>query len=298
MREIRLPLPPFDYRFDLLLEFARRIAYPARLLVQGDTLWRFTASQALSHRLDAEAIVIAGPDLKPEDEPGIARASIDWLGLERDQSAFCAVAARHPPLWQVIEPLRGLPLFCAETVFEALITLVIEQHISWKGALRAQQVLLRAFGRSRSIGGGRVYDFPAPGQLAAARRDQLKQLKITNRRVDMIMEIAKAEASGALKLESLRQLPAQIAYERLMRIKGVGHWTANNALGRAFGLYPLLSHNDVALQAAVAHYFDANEKSAASVNAALGGLGAFAGLAGHYVLLRWVLDRYPAQSSA
>ena len=33
MTEIRLPLPPYAYRFDLLLEFIKRIAYPARLVV-------------------------------------------------------------------------------------------------------------------------------------------------------------------------------------------------------------------------------------------------------------------------
>lgn len=43
MSEIRLPLPDYAYNFDLLLEIVKRIAYPARMLAQGDVLWRSTA---------------------------------------------------------------------------------------------------------------------------------------------------------------------------------------------------------------------------------------------------------------
>ena len=37
----------------------------------------------------------------------------------------------------------GLPIFCTETIFEALITLIIEQHITWKNALRYQRTLMQ-----------------------------------------------------------------------------------------------------------------------------------------------------------
>ena len=36
MREIQLPLPPFAYRFDLLLEFVKRICLSQRALVVQD----------------------------------------------------------------------------------------------------------------------------------------------------------------------------------------------------------------------------------------------------------------------
>ena len=71
----------------------------------------------------------------------------------------------------------------------------------------------------------------------------------------MIIDIAKAAVEGAIDLESLRHLDAKAAYNSLMTINGVGHWTANNVIGRALGQYPYVSQNDVALQAAVQHYF-------------------------------------------
>ncbi len=298
MTVIRLPLPPYPYRFDLLLDFARRIAHPARLLVIGDTLWRFTAGQLLSYRQQDDAIVVSGADLSAENEIPIAETSRHTLGLCRDLSAFYDMARADASLWSVIEPLVGLPIHCAETVFEALVTLIIEQHITWKTALRSQRCLMRLFGRTASIGEVSVYDFPAPAQLAKATRSALQPLKITNKRIDLIIETATAIGRGDLALESIRDTQPTQAYERLLEIKGVGPWTATNVVGRACGKYPFVSHNDVALQAAVRAYFHAGkgDKGAEQVRDALERYGEYAGMAGHFVLLRWVLDNYPPAS--
>ncbi len=299
MTEICLPLPACAYRFDLLLEFVRRIAYPARLIVRGDTLWRVTAGQLLSYRESADSIIVRGESLPADLVSCIERRSRICLGLDQDLTDFYCFAQSDADLWRVVEPLVGLPLFCSESVFEALITLIIEQHITWKSAMRSQRELLRIAGRSVRAGQTVLYDFPAPARLARAYQEALKPLKITNKRIDLIIAIAGDVNHGRLDLERLRQLPAKEAYARLLSIKGVGHWTASNVIGRAMGRYPYVSHNDVALQAAVRHYFhgDAGRKSAELVNDTLNRYGEFAGMAGHFTLLRWVLDRYPPLDS-
>ena len=295
MREIRLPLPSYAYRFDLLLEFARRIAYPARLIVAGETLWRFTGGRLLGYRAAGDAIVISVESLPEGQEGDLLCSSRRCLGLDRDLTEFYRMARRDADLWRVVEPLTGLPIFRSETVFEALVTLIIEQHIAWTSAMRAQRELLRLVGRDTLIGQRPVYDFPSPARLAGASQAELKPLKITNKRIEQIIEIATAAARGDLDLEGIRLLSAAKAYERLLAIKGVGHWTASNVIGRALGCYPYVSHNDVALQAAVREYFHegVGQKSAEQVKATLSRYGAFAGMAGHFTLLRWVLDRYP-----
>ncbi len=299
MTELCLPLPPYAYRFDLLLEFVRRIEHPARLLVAGDTLWRFTAGRLLAYRQAGNCIVVSSADLPPSDETRIAETSRHILGLCRDLSSFYALARGHASLWRVIEPLVGLPIHCAETVFEALITLIIEQHITWKTALRSQRCLMRLYGQRAPVGEGEVYAFPTPAQLARATRSDLQPLKITNKRIDLIIETASAVGRGELDLESLRRLPTAQACERLLALKGVGPWTATNVIGRACGVYPRVSHNDVALQAAVQRYFHAGAgpKGPGQVRDTLERYGEFAGMAGHFVLLRWVMDNYPVQGA-
>lgn len=298
MREIRLPLPPYAYNFNLLLEFVKRIAHPARLVVDGDTLWRFTDGHLLSYTLSGGEIVVRGEGLANGDVKRIERISRQCLGLCCDLTAFYEFAARDEMLWRVVSPLHGLPIFCTETVFEALITLIMEQHIAWKNALRYQRTLMRMFNEGIAVGKTKVYDFPSAQDLAGLSPADLKPLKITNRRIDMIIDIAKAVAEGALDLETIRQMEPRAAYSTLITIHGVGHWTANNVVGRALGAYPFVSQNDVALQAAVLCCFHDGEgaKSVDMVTETLGAYGEFAGLAGHFALLRWVLDRYPPTS--
>lgn len=295
MSEIRLPLPPYAYNFNLLLEFVRRIAHPARLVVEGETLWRFTDGQLLAYRQEGDAIIVRGAGLSSANEDRVKRLSSHCLGLNRDLTAFYDFAAGEQMLRRAVGSLRGLPIFCTETVFEALITLIIEQHITWKNALRYQRTLMQMFDRGVSLGRATVYRFPSPRQLARAAQADLKPLKITNRRIDMIIEIAKAVADGEIDLEAVGQLAPRTAYDWLLGINGVGHWTANNVIGRALGAYPFVSQNDVALQAAVQLYFHdgKGQKSPDLVANALGRYEACAGLAGHFLLLRWVLDRYP-----
>jgi len=261
-------------------------------------LWRFTCGRPLAYHQEDGAIVVRGAGLADCELAAIAQKSVQALGLDHDLSAFYDYAAKDEALWQVVEPLLGLPLFCTESVFEALVTLVVEQHISWKSALRAQRALMGQFAVGEFVADGEtIYDFPSPAQLAAATPGQLKSLKITDRRCALIVDLARRVDTGALALEAIAALNGSAACASLMQIKGVGAWTAGNCVGRAFGCYPLLAENDVALQAAVRAYFYAGEgeKSAGMVRQALGAHGAYAGLAGHFVLLRWVLDRYPPQ---
>ena len=295
MTTIRLPLPAYAYRFDLLLEFARRIDCPARMVVDGSTLWRYTCGQLVSYRQEGDAITVcvAQPGFAREDL--IARGSERILGLDRDLSEFYTYAETEAQLWQVVEPLVGLPIFCTESVFEALITLIIEQHITWKSAMRSQRTLMQRFDGGTPVGRQTVYRFPAPQILAQASPAALKPLKITNGRIRTIIAIARSESCGELDLDAIAGLPSHEGYRRLLTIKGIGHWTAGNVIARALGRYPYVSQNDVALQAAINHYFheDEGEKSADQVRATLECFGDFAGLAGHFTLLRWVFDRYP-----
>ncbi len=252
----------------------------------------------LAFRQDGDAIVVCGDGLAPDNRAGVHATATQVLGLDHDLSGFYAFAESDAALWSVVAPLVGLPLFTTETVFEALVTLIIEQHISWKGAMRAQRTLMQLFHEGADVGPSRVYDFPTPKQLAEATAAQLKALKITDRRSELLIEIALREMSGELDLESIRRLPARDAYAKLMSIKGVGHWTASNTIGRATARHKWLTENDVALQSAVNHYFygGLGVKSAARVADTLGGYGEYAGLAGHFVLLRWVLEHYPPVS--
>lgn len=292
MSEYRLNQPQSPYNFQLLLAITARYDFPARQIVSDNTLWRVTNGQMTSYHLDGQNIVAQA--LSSSDLEQHRNNTLHIFGLQRDLTDFYTFAKSDNDLWSIIEPLHGLPIYCTETVFEALITLIIEQHITWKNALRSQRTLMEILDTKHQHDDIVVYDFPSPQQIASATLEQLKPLKITHRRIDGMIRIAQGVVDDALDLESIRYMDTAEAYSSLMKIKGVGHWTANNVIGRAVGRFPHISHNDVALQAAVLHYFhdDAGKKSAQQTTETLAVYGDYAGLVGHFTLLRWVLDRY------
>lgn len=212
-----------------------------------------------------------------------------------DFAPFYALARADERLWRVVGPLAGVHHLQAETVFEALCLVIIEQQISLAAALRAQRALADWGGLGIDYDGGRYPLFPTPDQLAAADPATLHAvLKITHRRVAVLQTVAAAVASGALDLEGLRGLPDADAYAALVALSGVGHWTAAWTLIRGLSRYRYAAHNDVALRDAVAHYFydSAERVSADAVAATFAAYGEHAGLAAFYTLLAWAVAHY------
>src|SRR5690606_18747219 len=167
-------------------------------------------------------------------------------------------------------------------------------QIALKQAQKAERWLMAWVGDGIVYEGETYYTFPAAERIAQATVADLTPLKITFGRMQRLIDIAAAVAAGKLDLEGLRDLPIPQVYERLVSLKGVGHWTAAWAVTRACGIYGYVGAADVALRAAVNQYYygASGRASAALVNQTFAEHGAFDGIAAFYTLLRWAFDRY------
>lgn len=295
------PQPP--YAFDTLLAFLERFRHPALNIVYKGAYWRVInqgdALALLRIRLAGTVDTpVLSVDLAAQD------GSLDHqkllsdlkhvLSSGADRAAFFRMARSDDRLWTVVEPVYGLPDLHSTSVFEALMQTIIEQQIAWVSAQRAQHWLVEWAGRCITYKGKMFYAFPSPEKIAMARLDELKPLKITHRRINLMIGIASSVASGQLDLESIKSLSPEKAYETLLKIKGIGHWTAAVTLSRTLGYDNHIPFNDVALQVAVNHYFF-NQAGRATPQAVMDTFlpyGDFAGKAAAYTLSRWVLDRY------
>lgn len=286
------PCQPYD--LNPLFRALARFPYPALFALTENSLLRVLHSPEgaalVQARMQGQALAIQS--LHGDISPELLQHA---FGTDCDLGAFYEFSREHPALWQVVEPLVGLPVWREETLYQTLIFVIIEQHISWKNARLAQLRLLEWGGNRFDVDGHILYALPTPEQLAHASIDDLVPLKITFRRMQMLIDLARSIADGSLDLEAWMQLEPAALYEQLCTLHGVGHWTAAVVVARAKGIFSYIPQNDVALQAAVAHYFHAG-KSAAEVLRVLGEFGEYGGLAAHFTLMRWVLDRYPLQT--
>ncbi len=289
------------YRLHLWQAVVARFRHPIGYTVCDDKLWMLQR-----HRQGLVLVQIGSQDSTLELEvlahtqeiaPRVLREQVaEALGCYHHLGEFYDFAKQDKTLWQVIEPLEGLPIPRSNDLYTALISLIIEQHIAWTSAQDAQYRLLQWADNRITYDDETFYAFPTPEQLASADLEDLFHLKITHKRIQMLIDISRQFVSRELDLYlPSAQESAEALYQHLLSIKGVGHWTASNVISRAFGLYPYVPHNDVAVQAAVNWYFHGEEGrlDAKELQAQFAEYGEYGGLVAHFTLLRWVIDRYP-----
>ncbi len=317
MRHLTTLYPKAPYDFPMLLDFLTRFAHPTLNVVHDGALWRVIHTPppspprkqggATIHGLALVRVTGNGTVGAPQLDIDVAVSSgavddaevIDRINhvlpTQHDWSGFYARAAGEAALWGVVEPLVGLPELRTGSVFEALMQTVIEQQISWVTAQKAQRWLVEWAGNQLDYGGRRYYAFPTAAQIAGASVEDLKPLKITFKRMALMIDLAGQVASGQLDLEGLREIAPDAAYERLTAIKGIGHWTAAVTLERAFGYTDWVAYNDVVLQAATNRYLlgGSGRIPAELVAQTFAHYGEHAGLAARYTMFRWVFEQYP-----
>lgn len=301
--------PKLPYRFDLLLDGLMRHTHPTLDISYDGAYWRALQAgaglvlfrvSATAGAFDSPALAVHVMSQNGQPDMGLALETLlHILPCDIDKTDFYAYAAADSPLWQVVEPLVGCPPIRSASMFEALLLTIIEQQIAWVTAQRAQRWLLEWCGARLTYQNIAYYAFPTPQQIASASIDDLKPLKITFKRMNVILDVARQISAGTLDIEGLRHQPPQAAYNALKQIKGIGHWTAAVTLLRACGHTDEVAYNDVALQAAVNRYFygGAGRIPPQQVIDTFKRYDPYAGLAAHYTLQRWERDQYKRRDS-
>lgn len=297
------PKPP--YNFPLLLDFLTRFAHPTLNIVHDDALWRVVNANGglallrVKRRGSVDApyldvdVAMSSGDV---DDMALIESIQHILPVEHDWSRFYSLSQNDLKLWGVVESLVGLPELRTASMFEALMQTVIEQQISWVTAQKAQRWLVEWAGNKLDYAGQVHYAFPTAEQIAAATVDDLKPLKITFKRMALMIDLASQVANGQLDLEGLREISPAEAYQQLLAIKGIGHWTAAVTLERAFGYTDWVAYNDVVLQAATNRYLlgGSGRIPPELVAETFARYGDHAGLAARYTMFRWVFEQYPS----
>ena len=307
-RQIGTLSPQAPYNFPLVLEILRRYAHPTLDHVHEDAYWRalhvnsdnahglaLIRVESLPNSDISVALMATTLDVTDSIDDSALLAEVSHiLGLDMNISPFYVYARTQPALWQVVAPLEGVRWLRTATTFEALCMTIIEQQIAWTAAQRAQRWLVEWGGHTLTHEGKPYFAFPTADQIANSTKEEFTPLKITFRRMRLLIHVAQSVVRGEIDLERLKQTTPQEAYSVLTGIKGIGHWTAAWTLARTQGSFAYVGYNDVALQAAVNHYFygGTGKIPEAQVTETFARYGEYAGLAAHYTILRWVLDRY------
>ncbi len=147
---------------------------------------------------------------------------------KRDED-FAQIASTYgpPPLWE------------REQGFHTLIHIILEQQVSLASAKVAYNRLKGAVNPLK------------PKNFLRLTDEELKQIGFSRQKTRYGRELAHAIIDGSLDLSGLGKLEDEEAKEQLMKVKGIGSWTADIYLLMALGRPDIWPKGDLALEVAI-----------------------------------------------
>ena len=256
------PVPPF--RLDLTAWALRRRPESAIDRWDGSTYWRVlmidsqpvevAVRQSGGSEEPQLEVELTGPRLTVQQED-IARALLGrMLGLHEDLSPFYRLAMRDPRLQLLVDEFRGLKPPRFPTVFEAVANGIACQQLSLLVGILLLSRLTYRFGFMPTNSKNAGHAFPDPTMFSGVRVQSLRCLGFSANKSQALLEVSSAIRNRRLNLESLVQLDNQGALERLLKLKGVGRWTAEYVLLRGLGRLDIFPGDDVGARNKLAHF--------------------------------------------
>jgi DNA-3-methyladenine glycosylase II len=123
--------------------------------------------------------------------------------------------------------------------FQGLCSIVCGQQLSTASAAAIRNRLFQAF------------DPFHHNTVRLARADKLRRLGLSNNKIKSIKEIGKALSRGAIDLTAIGNMEADDAHAELVKLHGVGPWTADIYLLFCLGHADAFPAGDLAVQEAV-----------------------------------------------
>lgn len=153
------------------------------------------------------------------------------------------LAANHPEMARALEAIGQAPLRRRGDGFAALLQAIVGQQVSVAAAAGIWKRVEEA-------------GFHVEAAVLAADDEALKAVGLSRPKV----RYAKAIAEARLDYEAFRTAPAEVSIAQLVKIKGIGRWTAEIYLMFAVGKADVFAPGDLALREAVRGLYGMEER--------------------------------------
>ena len=149
------------------------------------------------------------------------------------------LAERDPDLARTLDRLGPPPLWDRKPGFPTLVHIILEQQVSLASAKAAFEKLVT---RTAPL---------EPASFLNLEEPELKAIGFSGQKGRYCRELAKAVLGGSLDLDDLESLAENQIRAELMKITGIGRWTADIYLLMALGRPDVWPRGDLALLKAV-----------------------------------------------
>lgn len=231
---------PFDFKVNL--GYLQRDPNECLYEVENDMITRVIEindlqtlvriNEAGNEYIAVEFLAGTKPELL-EDKEAIVRYISEWFDFNRDLMPFYKMSFGDPLLKQTIERFYGLRIIGIHDLFEALCWGILGQQINLKFAYTLKRQFVEKFGTALEYDEKKYWIFPSFNKISELTPEDMADIKMTKRKSEYIINVAKLMANGDVTKEKLLHLnDLKQAEKELTRIRGIGPWTANYVLMR------------------------------------------------------------------
>lgn len=267
MNSFTIPVPK-EFSFEHCLSYLKRS--PLELLHQcvGDEVFKLIriGEENILFKIKPEKnlvhVEVLNSTLTKSIKSNLDDYIKEWFDLDKDLKPFYALASNNKVLKPLVEKFYGYRIVGQPDLFESLVWAVIGQQINLAFAYTMKQRFVKHYGERLIFNGTTYHLFPEPKVVAQLNHDHLSPLQFSKQKSQYTIGIAEAFVSGTLSKEKIRNLSLEDAKEELMKIKGIGNWTANYALLRTFRYPNAFPLGDAGISNAVKNYLKLKRKPA------------------------------------
>ncbi|MBX8946887.1 DNA-3-methyladenine glycosylase [Lysinibacillus sp. K60] len=184
----------------------------------------------------------------------------EWFDLDNDLTPFYEMANTDPLLKIPAQKYSGLRVIGIPDLFEALCWGVLGQQINLAFAYTLKRQFVESFGDSIEWNGKKYWIFPPYERIAQLTPTDLAAIKMTVKKSEYIIGIARLMANGDLSKEQLKKMDFKEAEKSLIKIRGIGPWTANYVLMRCLRFQTAFPIDDVGLINSIKTLRNMNQK--------------------------------------
>ncbi|MBM7587519.1 DNA-3-methyladenine glycosylase II [Bacillus pakistanensis] len=156
----------------------------------------------------------------------------------------------------IFEKHLGTPLVLEFNPYASIIKSIIHQQLNLSFAHTLTKRFVEKYGRYKEG----VWFYPRPEEAAEIPVEELRELQFSQRKAEYVIGFSEKVASGELNLEELSKKSDEEIIKELVKIRGIGPWTAENFLLFALGRPNLFPKADIGIQNAVKKIYGMDRK--------------------------------------
>lgn len=247
---------PKEFNFDQLLRFLSRNEKECLHTLRDREIFKVISNEnkliLFSITFDScLQISIHSEDKSQKNVDLVKKYTSDWFDLESDLGLFYETSQNDSVLASICEKFYGLRMIGMPDLFESLIWSIIGQQINLNFAYSLKERLVHTFGQKIIHNEISFYALPTPERLAILNIEDFQPLQFSRSKAQYILNVSREFAKGNLSQEALKKLSFEEVKERLIKIKGIGNWTANYSMMKSMKNYDAFPVEDVGLHNAV-----------------------------------------------